>query len=519
MKKQMRLLKQGVIYLLLLVTLCSCNGDTNTSSEQSMTNVDATVNTTKISIGAYDTEHQNPLLVKTSYNEQMNFLMYDGLYMINPKLEAVDNLACGYIIENGGKRVKISIKPNVVFHDGSPLTAQDVKSTIQFLLDNPGYYSYNVRNIQSVTAIDDHTVQLELSQLTPNLKLQLTFPIVCKKELLNSVNFRLNGTGAYQVASHTQGKQIILEQNKNYHREFSSSIQQIEVSLIPDRETIRSLSASGILDVFYAAFFDEGLKTITKYESSKFDFITDEYTFLSLNYESAVMQEKKFRKALYKAVDRDSIRDDIYMTHAVSTYLPLQPGSWAYNDAKDNERNIEEAKRLLGELGYSDIDNNGILEIHTEDKTQELVLDILTTNDIIKKDICDTLVSNFKEIGISLKIHTVSSEEFATVLQEKKHDLYLITTNIGFDLDPAPFCTGVFSTPLDLKYSDYLKKLASTDQMELKQPDYMRLCDEFYEQIPHIPLVFLKNTMLTTSKLKEVTQVYPSNLYDSVLQK
>lgn len=519
MNKIYRFLKLGILFLLVLTTLCACGNSTESTPSENPDVTDASVNTSKISIGAYDTENQNPLLVKTSYNEQLNLLIYDGLYLISPKYEAVENLASNYQIKNGGKTVTISIKPNIFFHDGSPLTAQDVKATIQFLLENPGYYSHNVRNIRSVSVLDDYNVQLELTHLTPNLKLQLTFPIVCKKELLESVNFRFNGTGPYLVSSQTQGKQIVLEQNKSYHNNFSSSIKQIEVSLIPDRETIRSLSGSGILDVFYAAFFDEGLKTITKYESNKFDYLTDEYTFLTLNYNTQHMQEKKFRKALYKAIARDSIRDDIFMTHAESTYLPLPPGSWAYNDSKENERNVEEAKRLLSELGYSDSDNNGTLEIYSEDVKRELVLDILTIDDTIKKDICETLVSNFKEIGISLKIHTVPKEEFEIVYQEQVHDLYLITTNIGYDLDPTPFFEGIFSAPLDLKYPDYLTKLANADKLELKQPDYMRLCDEFYEQIPHIPLVFLKNTMLTTSKLKEVTEVYPSNLYYSVLQK
>lgn len=517
--KKNRILTKALLLFVVLTMLCSCGKPSESTPNEPTDTTNVSVNTSKITIGAYDTENMNPLATKTSYNEQMNLLIYDGLYLISPKYEAIENLAAGYQIENGGKHVTITVKPNVSFHDGSPLTAHDVKATIQYLLDHPGYYSHNVRNIRSVSATDEYTVQLELSELTPNLKLQLTFPIVCKKELLDSVNFRLNGTGPYQVASQTQGKQIVLQQNKSYHKKFSSQIQEVEVSLLPDQETIRSLSGSGILDVFYAAFFDEGLKTITKYESNKFDYLTDEYTFLMLNFNTAHMQEKKFRKALYYAIDRDAIRDQVYMTHAESTYLPFPPGSWAYNDSKENIRNLEESKRLLGELGYSDIDNNGILELYSEDEKKDLVLDLLSIEDTIKKDICETLVSNLKESGIVLKVHSVSKEEFTEQYQEQKHDLYLITTNIGNDLDPAPFFNGVFAPPLELKYQEYLTKLANADKLEQKQPEYMRLCDEFYEQIPHIPLVFLKNTLLTTAKLKEVTEVYPSYLYFSVLQK
>ena len=505
--------------ILLICTLCSCENSSEPASDEPLTTTDANVNASKITIGAYGTENENPLLIRTNYNEQLNLLMYDSLYSITPQFEAKECLASGYEILNGGHSVKIFIKPNVLFHDGSLLTAHDVKSTIQFIMDHGGYYSHHIRNIQSVKVIDDSTLLLELSALTPNLKLQLTFPILCKKQLLNAADFRLNGTGPYRMASHTKGKQIVLEQNKSYHRKFMSNIKTVEVSLIPDRETARSLSGSGMLDIFYSAFFDEGLKSVTKYESFKSDYITDEYTFLAFNYNSVHIQEKKFRKALYKAISRDSIRDNVFMTHAESAYLPIQPGSWAYNDTKENERNIEAAKQLLSELGYSDVDNNSIIEFYQDDQKQEIVFDLLSIDDATKRAICEQLVSDFKEIGISLRVYYVPKEEFETVYAEQIHNLYLITTNIGYDLDPTNFFTGIFSTPVEIDYQGYLTKFATADKLELKQPEFMRLCDEFYENTPHIPLVFLKNTLLTTKKIGEVKDISPSHIYYSVLEK
>ncbi len=473
----------------------------------------------KITVGAYFTQDKNPLATKTSYNEQMHFLLYDGLYHMNTNYEAVENLACGYEISDGGYTVLISVKPNVRFHDGSELTAHDVRATIQYLLDNPGYYQHNVRNIKSVSTVDDHTVRLELSALTPNLKLQLIFPIVCKKELVNITSFQYNGTGPYRLTSETKGKQLLLSLNEDYHREFDSDIKEIEVSLIPDEETARSLSSSGVLDIFYSSFYQEGLKTVTKYESDKLDYLSDEYTFLALNYNVPLMNEKTFRKALYQSVCRDTIRDDIFMSHAESTYLPLPPGSWAYNDNKENQRDVDSAKNYLSELGFSDVDNNGILEFYDQDTKKELVLDLLSTDDSLKKEICDTLVSDFKEVGICLKVHYVSQEDFLIKYDEQIHDLYLITTNVGYDLDLEPFFSGVFRTPIAIDYPAYLKKFSISDELAMKQPEYMRLCDEFYEYTPHIPLVFLKHTMLISSNLNSITGIEPCYFYYGILKK
>ncbi len=508
-----------LISVIVALTCCGCSNSENSTQAGQPEAGEAKTDYSRITVGAYFTQDKNPLATRTSYNEQMYFLMYDGLYHSNSRYEAVENLACGYEVQNGGYTVLISLKPNVYFHDGSELTAHDVRATIQYLLENPGYYQHNVRNIQSVGVVDNYTVRLELSELTPNLKLQLTFPVVCKKELLNTTDFQYNGTGPYRLSSETKGKQLVLIPNENYHREFQSDIKEIEVSLIPDENTARSLSASGILDIFYSSFYEEGLKTVTKYESSKYDYLSDEYTFIAFNYDAPLLNDKSFRKALYQAVSRDDIRDDIFMTHAESTYLPLPPGSWAYNENKENKRDIESAKLSLSALGFSDLDNNGILEIDENGARKELSLTLLSTDDPIKLEIGDMLVANFKEVGISLKVNYVPKEDFLQRYDEKAHDLYLITTNVGYDMELKPFFHGIFETPLSIDYGAYLKKFAVSDELAVKQPEYMRLCDDFYENIPHIPLVFLKHTMLTSSKLEPVTEVNPCYFYYEILKK
>lgn len=517
MKVNIPKVKKILIYVLVIILLITLLFRCSTLKKNTNDSEDASVDPGKITICAYATKNKNPLLVKSCYNEQMNFLIYDSLYTINTNYEAEENLASGYKIQDNGRSVIIHLKPNVFFHDGSEFSAHDVKATIDYLLNNPGYYSYNTRNIQSATVVDEHTVRLELSKLTPNLKLQLTFPIVCKKELLNTTQFKHNGTGPYRMASETKGKELVLEQNKKYHKDFQSDIQEIAVSFIPDVETAKALSGSGIMDIFFFSFSDEGVKSISKNETHKIDYLTDEYTFLSLNYENSLMKEKSFRKALSYTISRDTIRDEVFMSHAQSTYLPLPPESWAYNENKENVRNIDEAKALLTELGYSDVDNNGIIEQYEGDNKKELVLNLLTTEDSMKKGISETLTANFKEVGIALNVQYVIPEEFQNAIEEKKYDLYLITTNVGYDLDISPFFNGIFKTPLSIDYDGYLKKFGTSDQMSVKQPEYMRLCDDFYEYMPHIPLVFSKNTMVTSTKLQTITQIKPCYYYYEIL--
>jgi hypothetical protein len=96
----------------------------------------------------------------------------------------------------------------------------------------------------------------------------------------------------------------------------------------------------------------------------------------------------------------------------------------------------------------------------------------------------------------------------------------LTSTNVGYDLDLFEFLDpgGKFYFPSNLEYPSHRDKLTYTDNRELKQPIYARLCNEFYEEIPHVPILFLKNTLAASKKTGEFSGLYPINLYYKILQ-
>jgi peptide/nickel transport system substrate-binding protein len=507
-------MRRILIIILILISFTSCQKNNEVKPAKTDTLSD------KITIGMFQVDDLNPLALKSSYNEQANFLMYDGLYMINNKFDAEPNLVKDLVIENNGLTVNLTIKRDIKFHDGSPLTAYDVEATINYILLNGGYYKYNIRNIASVSVTSDYSMNINLSYYTPNIKMQLTFPIVCKKELLNATNFNINGTGAYKLSSETRGKQMTLMLYEGYHSQIKTKIKEIEISFIPDKSTTRSLSGSGILDVFYSSFYDEGLKTITKSQTTKFDYATDEYTFISVNYDNPLLNIKAVRKAIGLGINREKLRDDVYMSHADVAFLPIPPNAWGYNGNNTTQNDAVLAKKLLNESGFSDVDNNSILEMYENETKKELRFSILSIDTPIKRSLCNALATSLKEIGVSLEVSYQDKENFNIKLQEKKYDLYLITTNIGYDLDFYEFLDpkGKFSTPIDFNFDEQQRKIAYTDKRELKQPVYMRLCDDFHDNMPHIPLLFLKNTLITSNKISETKDIYPNNLYYKILR-
>jgi len=523
-------------FIFILYTVCVASCEKKNENEPSK----ADVITTKMTIGFYSTESYNPLLTKSDYNRQAYSLVFDSLYNINSDFSPKENLASDLYIENGGLSATLQIKPNVHFHDGSELNAYDVCESIRFIMESEdNYYKYNVRNISEVAVENDYTVRFTFSELAPNIKNQLTFPIV-KKDDLKKNRFPLNGTGPYKLKNENSGKEIVLTLNKNYFSDFDSTIKDIYVEIIPDKITSRSLSGSGIVDAFFASFYDEGLKTVTKTQSTKTDYPTDEYTFISLNYDNGIMYLKSFRKALSLAVDREKIKSDIFMSHGEETSVPVYPRSWLDTSAYLVKKDTDEAKKLLFEIGYEDTDKDGILEYTKEqiqsdddvlkgelsDKNEstqlpsELSFSLLSYNSPLKESICNELKKELKTVGIELRVSLIDDYEYFMELYNKKvYDMCLVTTNMGYDIDLSPFMTidGEFASPVEMGYDSQLIKLAATGELDLKAQVYKGLCDKFYDNMPHIPLLFLKNTFITNNKFEANEDIFINSIYYNIL--
>lgn len=526
MKFHKKIFALCVVFCLFFLSSCKEKNENNKKNVSD--------STSKITIGCYSSESYNPLLVKTDYNRQCFALVFDSLYDMDKNFRPVENLVSDLYLEEGGTVVSLRIKSNVKFHNGRELTADDVAKSVNFIINSEdNYYKYNVRNIISATAKNDYTVILNLNSYAPNIKSQLTFPIICASDLAEE-EFPLNGSGPFKLKAENKGKELTLEFNENYHRKFDTKIKDIEVEFIPDLLTARSLAGSGIVDTFFASFYDEGLKTVTKSQSLKNDYYTDEYTFLQLNYDNPIMYLKPFRKVLSLLADREKLKNNAFMSHGEKTVLPVNPLSWADTSSYVIERNVESAKETLKQLGYEDKDKDGILEYSKKDVSNEqdsqnttslpnrLSFKVLYLNSNLKNEIFSELQKDYLEAGIELIADSCEDyEEFLNKYTNKEYDICIVTTNIGYDIDLEPFMSvnGKYASPLELGYENILSKLSATTEESLKNQIYKQAFDTFYDTMPHIPLMFLNKTLIKNSKLNSNEELYINNIYYKILEK
>ena len=155
---------------------------------------------------------------------EINVLIFDGLTDHDGNNEVVPRLAKSWDYDEENSTYTFHLEEGVKWHDGEPFTAEDVKFTIEAIMDpaNESENAPNYEDVESITVIDDHTIEFKLS--APNVAFldYMTMPIL-PKHLLEGENMQESdffrapvGTGPFKLAKWDEGQQIVLEKNEDY---------------------------------------------------------------------------------------------------------------------------------------------------------------------------------------------------------------------------------------------------------------------------------------------------------------
>lgn len=306
---------------------------------------------------------------------RQTLLLFDTLVSQNATtLQPEPNLAKSWTVSDDGLTYTFTLASGVTFHDGQPLTAADVKFTLDLLLNEAtasGYYSIFQPRIASVAAPDDATVVVTLNAPSPTLLTDFSaYSIaILPKHLLESVKpeefaaseFATSkpvGTGPFKLKEYRPGEALILEPNASYHR-GAPILAGYVLKILGDTTVAYQQLKTGEVDVAaITADFYEDAKKQANFAPVVID--TFALNFLAFNQDAEkgtpALRELPVRQALFYAIDRQLIIDSIsggLGTVAVGTEPPAT--TWAYQPEKITETyayDPEKAKSLLDGAGY-----------------------------------------------------------------------------------------------------------------------------------------------------------------------
>jgi peptide/nickel transport system substrate-binding protein len=406
-------------------------------------------------------------------------LVYDSLLALEPKkLTVVPGLAEDFKYSDGGRTLTLNLRKGLSFHDGSELTSEDAKASLERILDEKtgaAARSYFLA-IDQIKIPDERTVVLRLSR--PDVSLttalaSLNAAIVPKKGIeAGTIKREPNGSGAFVFEEWKQGQHFSVKAFKDYWGE-GPYVDRVQIRVIPEE--------SSVLAGLRAGNYHLGLLTdpnvALQAEGSNLEIeriLTLDYHGVMLNGNRSPLDEEKVRQAIACAIDRQQLIDSAAFGEGKVTG-PITSPAYQYDPTAGlpyDPPNIEAARRLLEEAGYG----NGV----------ELNTIVMSGNYATAVDEAQSLKSQLEKIGVTLNLEQLETNVYVDRWLEADFDAAVVRN--GGSPDPHLMYDRYFTRDGNFRdvagyYSDKLDDLMARGVTETDTDVRQRIYAEFQEQL------------------------------------
>lgn len=412
----------------------------------------------------------NPLYAAGPVDASVSRLLFDGLLKYDEQNNLVGALAEKWTVDERGTTYTVTLRPNLTWHDGKPITADDVAFTYQ-TIQNPDAKSPLLISWQGikVTALDERQVSFELPNVLASFPYSLTNGIVPKHLLadvpasqLRAVNFDTLepvGSGPFKMEAievtgdtpETRQQQIALEPNTRYYA-GNPKLQQYRIkSFLNEKSMIASFERQELNAMTgLEALPDVLAKSANVHEYSVP--LTGQVGVFFRTSES-VLQDVKLRQALVQATDRGSLLAGLGHP-VIASNAPLLGSHLGYaKDATQLPFNRESANKLLDDAGWV----RGQDGIRMKDgKPLTVRLFSRSTSEFVY--VTQTLQKNWQEIGVRVEVVSQADADLQDTINKRDYDALVYGISLGPDPDVFAYwhsSQADIRSPSRLNFSDY----------------------------------------------------------------
>jgi peptide/nickel transport system substrate-binding protein len=347
--------------------------------------------------------------------------------------------------------VVFRLRNDVTWHDGQPVTAEDVKFTFD-LAKNPETASLlgsaYIPLIKSATVIDPNTIRFDF--VAPHAQaLEGFWWAPLPKHLLQDVApaqlaqapFNRNpvGSGPFKFVSWESGQRLTLEANPQFPEALGGrpNLDRVVFRVLAEPTVMVTELVNGSADLIgYTLLPDQAVQLRNQRGVTLKNFPYREFAYVAWNNERPIFQDARVRRALALAIDRPQIIEALLQGFGepASTFIP----NWSplNPELEPLPHDPERAKQLLAEAGWTDSNGDGILDRNG----QPFRFTILTnTENRLRQDIATVIQDQLRQIGVQAEVRTT---EFQTMLQQfraRNYDAVVSNWILDtFKVDPTP---------------------------------------------------------------------------------
>ena len=458
----------------------------------------------------------DPMAQNESLNNTFSDYVYEGLVRYDKKFVPEPALATSWTRVTP-TQWRFTLRKNVKFHDGTPMTADDVVFSFERVLKPSSNMKVYAQGIKETKKVDDFTVDIITDGPSPVLLRGLVDVKIMsrawstKNNVVNPQNYaqkeesyaarNTNGTGPFMLKSREADVRTVLVVNPGYWDKLEGNLTEIVYLPIRSDATRAAALLSGEVDLVLdpptqdiprlrqnsALKIADG--TETRMIFFGFDQWRDESPYTNVKGKNP-FKDRRVRQALYQAIDMEAIRRVTMRGLAVPSGSMIAPQVQGYFDefAKRSPFDPAAAKKLLADAGYP----NGF----------EVTLDCPNNRYINDEEICQAVTAMWAKIGMNVKLNAMPRATYFQKIQKFDTSLYLLGwATATFDglytlqslirsVDPKGGADGNFNLG---KYSnpkaDALIDQVKTEIDDAKRNAAMREAQRIhYDDVGHIPL-------------------------------
>ena len=397
---------------------------------------------------------------------EINILLFNGLTAHDGENQVVPCLAKRWTFDEASCTYTFYLEEDVKWHDGEPFTAEDVKFTIEAIMDpdNGSENAPNYEDVEEITVLDEHTISFRLS--APNAAfLDYMTMAALPKHLLEGEDMQTSGffrapvgTGPYKLAGWDEGQAITLERNEDYFQ-GPANIGTIIFKIVPDDNAKALQMQAGELTLAHLTPKDtqlfQGKEGYAVYEME-----TSDYRGILFNFWNPYWTENRdLIPAICYAIDRQAILDAVVLGRGITAYGPLQRNVYNNEDVERYDYDPARTRSLLEEAGCV-MGENGF---YTRNGQEVGFVLSVGAGDQVRLDMAQAAAQQLQAAGINCTVDVPAKVDWGGQMA------YLIGWGSPFDADDHTY--KVFGTGKGANYSGYSNALVDQYLTEARQSD------------------------------------------------
>ncbi|MBE6796212.1 MAG: hypothetical protein E7533_06495 [Ruminococcaceae bacterium] len=465
-----------ILVCALLLTLSACGDkkpeDTTTTEQYVLPT--PTVNS-DISLPFTSAADFNPYTTKSALNRDILPVLYESLFVAKDSSAATPLLASSSEID--GKKIVVKLVQGVVFSDGSIFSSKNVVESFEKAQGSP-YYKNQLKNITSVKATDNYTVEFILSNEDVQVLNTLDFPIARK------IKNEYIGTGKYLLSRLDDA--LYLAVNKK-HREYNDTW----------NEQIALYDMSGITSPVYpfkaneiSVYKNDLSEEYVNLSSKTVSVGTDNLVYVGVNSQWAgtVTSIPWVRQAINIGINRKNIAAASYLGQATATVTPFKAGFSELDkiDIIGVEGDLEKSIGILERNGYDDFNGEGV---RTNGVSALRVNILVCTENKYKVTVAESFKAELEKLGFGVTItKKKTAEDFTAALAEGHYSFYIGEAQLTPNCDLSEF----FSEGGNLSYGINEEMFIEYSSYKANDINTVTFVENFCANIPFLPLFYKK---------------------------